>query len=253
MSARTCLYCSRKIEPADAVAMCDVCHVGHHQECWERNGRCSTFRCTGAPRLVTGAQYELEWMNAIEDANAEPRMCPLCGGTVYAGTVFGRSPRPSNDPAGSALTFQVRHRAGERSTSGPRRLLERLFGPRGWMLPGVRLRARSCGSCRALFLWGQVLDEPFTQIAEAQASGRYCVHCGIAMWEGAIVLNTRTVAVARFWCDTAPQFHSDWLLHNTLDRFVYNRWALRVPEIPACSCPQCHYTEIGGRPIYRFE
>ncbi|NLI00269.1 MAG: hypothetical protein GX446_12355, partial [Chthonomonadales bacterium] len=218
MTARTCLYCSRKIEPDDAVAMCDACYVGHHRECWERNGRCSTFRCAGAPRMMDGAHFETEWTAALEFANAEPRNCPLCGGTVYPGSVCGRKTQSTDNPTGSALVFVVRRRTGERGSPRPRRLLDRLFGPRSWVLPGVRLRALSCGNCRALFIWGQTMDDAYLQIAQAQASGRYCVHCGVSMWEGAIQLNSSTGAHARFWCDTAPQFHSDWLLHNTLDR-----------------------------------
>jgi hypothetical protein len=251
MAARTCLYCSRRIEPEDIVAMCDVCHVGHHRECWDRNGRCSTFRCAGVPRIMSGAQYEVALAAALEDANSEPRNCPLCGGAVYAGTIHGRKDQSTDSPAGSSLIFAVRHRVGESDARPGRRLLGRLFGARSWMLPGVTLRARSCGNCRTLFLWGTAMDETFIPIARAQASGRYCVHCGVAMWEGDIVLRTSTGPQAKFWCDATPNFHQDWLLHNTLDRFIYNRWHLRIKAIPACSCPQCRYTEVCGRPVYR--
>ncbi len=252
MAARTCLYCSRKLEPDDQVAMCDTCYVGHHGECWDRNGRCSTFRCTGSPRRLSGEEYVAELAKALENANAEPRNCPLCGGQVYAGTIQGRRHQGSENPGGSSLTFRIRHRAGDPSGSPARRLVDRLFGARSWNLPGVVLRARSCGNCRALFLWGTAMDEAFLQIARAQASGRYCVHCGTAMGEGELLIQGSSGSHARFHCDTAPQFHRDWLLHNTLDRFVYNRWSLRIAAIPACSCPNCRYTEVCGRPIYRL-
>ncbi|MBM3495977.1 MAG: hypothetical protein FJX72_16885 [Armatimonadetes bacterium] len=252
MSARTCLYCSRKIEAEHAVAMCDTCYVGHHQECWERNGRCSTFRCAGAARLMSGVAYDHELAAALEDANSEPRNCQLCGGRVYSGTIQGRKAQTAENPTGSSLVFHVKHRAGESRTPRGRRLMARLFGLRNWLLPGVVLRARSCGNCRTLFMWGVAMDEAFMQIARAQASGRYCVHCGTAMWEGELPMRHAGAQQVRFCCDTTPQFHRDWLLHNTLDRFIYNRWALRVGAIPASSCPQCRYTEVCGRPIYRF-
>ncbi len=252
MAVGTCLYCSRRLEPEDEVAMCDVCCVGHHRDCWARNGRCSTFRCTGSPRYMTGEEYAAALEQALETANSEPRNCPLCGGQVYAGTVQGRKEQGTQNPVESSLIFRIRRRTGESSGSPARRLVERVFGARQWRLPGVVLRARSCGNCRALFLWGTAMDDNFIQIARAQAAGRYCVHCGTAMWEGDILVHGGAGSHARFHCDTVPLFHRDWLLHNTLDRFVYNRWPLRIPSIPACSCPNCRYTEVCGRPIYRF-
>ena len=200
---------------------------------------------------MEGADYSTELGLALETANAEPVNCPMCGGRVYAGVVQGRRGQTTENPTGSALVFVVRHRAGEDRSGTGRRLMDRLFGLKSWLLPGVELRARSCGNCRALFLWGLAMDESRLQIARAQASGRYCVHCGVAMWDGE--LPTRHGGMhARFWCDTTHRFHRDWLIHNTLDRFIYNRWTLRVGALPAASCPQCRYTEVCGRPIYRF-
>ena len=51
---RLCLYCSKPIAIEDRVACCDRCFAAHHEECWDRNGRCSTFRCAGLARTMKG-------------------------------------------------------------------------------------------------------------------------------------------------------------------------------------------------------
>ena len=49
---KICIYCSKPISEEERVACCDRCYAAHHEECWDRNGRCSTFRCA-APCAVS--------------------------------------------------------------------------------------------------------------------------------------------------------------------------------------------------------
>ncbi len=228
--------------------MCTHCFVGHHEECWNRNGRCSTFRCRGTPQLLLGSQYSIVLADALEKANAAPNVCPLCGGEVYAGRVYiRRTMGKGENPVRSLLVFQVREAGSAASRGASRGLFGRLLGARRWNLLGAQMRARSCGSCRTLFLWGMPVDDGFAVTAQEQARDRYCVHCGTPMAMGELQLRE-----AKFWCDTVPNFHSEWILHHLLDRFVYNRWPVQPRSIPAASCSRCHYTEISGRPVYRL-
>lgn len=252
MPERTCLYCSRKLQQEDRVAMCDVCYVGHHEECWTRNGRCSTFRCGGNPQVMWGVDYARSLASALDNANAEPTLCPLCNGRVYGGVVRSRRNHSSENPAGACLTFRVRRRVEAARAGAARRLFGRLVGPRQWVLSGGQLPARSCGSCRTLFLWGRAVDDAFIQNSRELSADRYCIYCGVAMWAGEILLSRHGSSPAKFWSDSTPDFHRDWVLHNLLDRFVYNRWSVGVNSLPASSCPQCKYTEVHGRPVYRF-
>ncbi len=45
-----CPYCNGEIElEAPAVTYCTVCGAAHHAECWDENGGCTVFGCSGAP------------------------------------------------------------------------------------------------------------------------------------------------------------------------------------------------------------
>lgn len=227
--------------------MCSVCYAGHHAGCWLRNGRCSTFRCTGSPLHQTGISYLRALETALEAANAEPLTCRLCSQRVYGGRLLAKRTPAEPGRMESGLTFTISKNRGFDNQRASRFLLRGLFRQRSWSLPGCQLRCRSCGSCRMLYLWGIPIDEPFIAAARDAALDRYCSHCGSPLYPGELRLND-----ARFWSDTTPEFHSEWFLHNVLDRFIYNRWAVSVRSVPAASCVQCRYTEIAGRPIYRF-
>ncbi len=44
---KTCPYCQFPIKQDNEVFQCPACKVPHHLECWEENGNCTTFGCTG--------------------------------------------------------------------------------------------------------------------------------------------------------------------------------------------------------------
>ena len=44
---KTCPFCQTPIKPGAPVVICSACAMPHHQECWQENGRCTTFGCHG--------------------------------------------------------------------------------------------------------------------------------------------------------------------------------------------------------------
>jgi hypothetical protein len=230
----------------DRVAVCDRCFSVQHEHCWDRNSRCSTFRCPGLPRTMQGADLGAVLRSALEKANAEPTICPFCTNTVFAGCLQGKWTRETKDhAAGPGLLF-VSEKRDEKG------LLKRLKSPRTWFLPGAVIKGRSCGKCRRLFLWGVPVDEAFIKHSREEEAERFCPHCTESLWSGSICLDPKAPGGAPFACDDAPDFHKDWFGHNVLDRYVYNKWAPPIKALPAHSCPDCQYTEAAGHPIYRF-
>ncbi|MHB0935560.1 MAG: RING finger protein [Armatimonadota bacterium] len=55
---KTCPYCMTPIKPRVAVVICSACGMPHHAECWQENGRCTTFGCHGRPVGMTAAVDE---------------------------------------------------------------------------------------------------------------------------------------------------------------------------------------------------
>lgn len=239
------------------MAACDRCFAAHHEECWQRNGRCSTFRCAGTPRTMRGDDLPTVLQVAMDRANEQPQTCPFCANTVYVGKVESRPIRPPADPTQPAtpgLMFQGKGKPNPHNDWFGKRFLSRMLGNRSWFLPGAHLKARSCGKCRRLFLWGVPVDEAYIQkyMSEQTGGERYCPHCTTVLWAGRILVGQNQMGGARFSCDNTPDFHRDWFGHTILDRYLLNKWNLSIPALPAYSCPECHYTEVAGRPIYRF-
>jgi len=48
IAGKTCPYCQTPIKPNVPVHVCDACGIPHHLECWQQNGGCTTFGCSGA-------------------------------------------------------------------------------------------------------------------------------------------------------------------------------------------------------------
>lgn len=254
-SVQICLYCSQPICADDRVAACEKCFTAHHEECWERNGRCSTFRCLGTPRTMLGADLSVVVRAAFDGGNEWPAVCPYCANQVYAGTLQSapiRAPGQKNQPARTGLMFVSKGKPNPHKDWFGKQFLSKMLGGKSWFLPGAHIKARSCGKCHRLFLWGVAVDEGFIAKIQAEAEERFCPHCVVALWPGHIVLNSHNHGGARFECDGTPDLHRDWFGHNVLDRFFLNRWNPLIPSVPSRSCAQCQFTEVAGRPIYRF-
>ncbi|MFP3903147.1 MAG: RING finger protein [Armatimonadota bacterium] len=44
---KTCPFCRFPIKPGENIVVCPECGVPHHADCWEENGGCTTYGCTG--------------------------------------------------------------------------------------------------------------------------------------------------------------------------------------------------------------
>lgn len=47
---KTCPYCQYPIKPGEPVIECGQCGMPHHKACWEHNGGCTTYGCSGTQR-----------------------------------------------------------------------------------------------------------------------------------------------------------------------------------------------------------
>ena len=202
---------------------------------------------------MTGADLPAVLKTALERANEQPDNCPFCTNKVYPGMLQGKWSRADKEhPAGPGLLFVAKQKPNPHKDWFGKRFLSKMLGNRSWFLPGAVLRVRSCGKCKRLYLWGVPVDETFVQKLEEETAERFCPHCSAPLWAGRISIDAKQQGGARFECADTPDFHRDWIGHNLLDRFVLNRWLPAAPPIPAYSCADCQYTEIAGRPVYRF-
>ena len=188
--------------------------------------------------------------NAFQRANEEPKVCPFCAGKAYPGVIQGQRPNQFHDQAkGPGLVF-VREKATE--SRGLKKFVGKIAPARQWWLPGAHIKTRSCAMCKRLFLWGVPMDEEFLKKAAERAGESYCPHCSAELASGNIGLHPKFHGGARFVSDEAPELHKGWFGHEVLDRLFYSSWDVAISGLPAKSCPSCQYTEVSGRPIYRF-
>ncbi|MHB0935561.1 MAG: RING finger protein [Armatimonadota bacterium] len=102
---KTCPYCQTPIKPGAAVSVCSACEMPHHAECWQENGRCTTFGCAGRP---TGAGAAAAAAPSVRRTRDGHTICPVC---EYVMTPFdatcprcenlrsqGRTPGPASPP-----------------------------------------------------------------------------------------------------------------------------------------------------------
>ncbi len=251
-TGRVCVWCQKPIAVADRVALCDRCVAAHHEECWDRNGRCSTFRCSGLPRTMRGDEVRTAQQLALEQANREPTVCPFCTNAVYVGSIRSARPPSGVQQQGSGLIVRSHFQPDAKTGSLVKRLLGRAAPARTWFLAGGHVRSRSCGSCKRLFLWGLSSDDALALAADREEAERFCPRCSGLLWPAEILCGKKHSGGAYFECDETPNLHRDWFGHHILDRYVYNRWPPPIPSLAAHICPECLYTEVAGRPIYRF-
>ena len=94
---KTCPYCQSPIQQHEAVMVCSACGMPHHAECWQENGRCTTFGCPGSPSggdSVRSAPVRTAPQPAPRRTADGHLLCPTCG---YAMTAFDtHCPRCAN-------------------------------------------------------------------------------------------------------------------------------------------------------------
>ncbi len=257
---KVCLYCGKPIVSHERVAMCARCNAAHHESCWDRNGRCSTFQCWGQPEIIIGAELA-DWLrNRQADGMRALCECRYCNGEVVPGYLQARNLRRRGwakpnwlPPAGSNLTGLV-FRSGETAPRFTLRLsvplIRRIFGNRDYLLPGARITAQSCAQCKRLYLKGITVDSDFFERYAINAAPRDCPNCGNPLTKGSILLRPSRNG-ATFICDKPPNLHHDVLGHLLIDSIFYRRWNPNSPALPAFLCTQCYYCEVAEFPFYR--
>jgi len=82
---KTCPYCQAPIKPGAPAVVCSACAMPHHADCWQENGRCTTFGCDGTSAGVPQGQ-------SIPPANIShtetPVRRPVKPGSIFV-WVFG--------------------------------------------------------------------------------------------------------------------------------------------------------------------
>ena len=250
---KQCCYCQRPILQFDSVSLCDRCTSVHHEECWDRNGRCSTFRCPGVPRKMEGADVVAVVKRELTRTPDYPVDCPICSNTVYPGEIQGKWSHQDRDhPIGPGLLFVAAQKANPHKDWFGKKFLSKMLGNRSYFLPGAQVKGRSCGKCKRLFLWGVLVDEAYINKVISETEERWCPHCSTALIMGAIELRKDQQGAGIFTSAETPHLHKDWFGHNILDKYFYNRWHVDVKNLPARHCETCQYTEVAGHAIYRF-
>ena len=57
---KTCPYCQFPIKGDSNLAICSQCGIPHHLECWQENGKCTTFGCRGEMSKEISSQEVLD-------------------------------------------------------------------------------------------------------------------------------------------------------------------------------------------------
>lgn len=78
---KTCPYCQHPIKPGVNITTCAKCGIPHHADCWDHNGGCTTFGCTGARAQGAGSQHMAAAPLVIDLSNImnEPEPVPMAG------------------------------------------------------------------------------------------------------------------------------------------------------------------------------
>ncbi len=82
---KICPYCKTEIKEGDAVKVCPACDIPHHESCWEENGGCTTFGCSGQRYEVQGTNPTDVCKNCGAELGDGQAFCPKCG-TPKGGT-----------------------------------------------------------------------------------------------------------------------------------------------------------------------
>lgn len=122
---RTCPYCQTVVKPGDDCAICPTCDIPHHRQCWDQNGGCTTFGCTGGQARLEERILQ-EPVGAPEPPPTSPRrrhsvktaavFCLLAValfvGAMFASHALWHSDRPST-------TVAVNNRPADRVSHEP--------------------------------------------------------------------------------------------------------------------------------------
>jgi len=116
---------------------------------------------------MRGADLPAVVQAALDSASDQPAKCPFCANQVYAGTLQSAPIKPpglGNEAPRPGLFFASQGRPNPHNDWFGKHFLAKILGSKSWFLPGAHIKARSCGKCRRLFLWGmadRILSETY--------------------------------------------------------------------------------------------
>ncbi len=79
---KICPFCKTEITETDTVKECPVCGIPHHEDCWNENGGCTTFGCSGKDEAPVAE------VSAAVSAPAATEFCSACGTPVTGDGAF---------------------------------------------------------------------------------------------------------------------------------------------------------------------
>ena len=86
---QTCPYCQFPIKPDDEVVYCSQCNLPHHAQCWQENGKCTTFGCDGHPAATPNDKYPGGNLGASYiDLTIDDCICSRCGASNSISATF---------------------------------------------------------------------------------------------------------------------------------------------------------------------
>lgn len=123
-SARLCAICQSPLEPGEPAASCGHCRTPFHVECWQENGGCAIYGCSGVPAFEPRSALDIPSSYWGQDN----KPCPACGTEIlaaaarcrYCGATF------SSGRAEERAEFQKRTEINDR-LPGARRNIVVLF------------------------------------------------------------------------------------------------------------------------------
>ena len=86
---QTCPYCQFPIKPDDEIVYCSACNLPHHAQCWQENGKCTTFGCDGHPVTTPTDKYPGVNRDASYiDLTIDDCICSRCGASNSISAAF---------------------------------------------------------------------------------------------------------------------------------------------------------------------
>lgn len=82
---KTCPYCQYPIKPGAPVTTCSHCSIPHHEECWDYNGGCTTYGCSGTHSVPAASAARTSGLGVVDltDIMSEPERPTLPNHQVH--------------------------------------------------------------------------------------------------------------------------------------------------------------------------
>lgn len=108
---KTCPFCQTPMKPGVDLVTCSECGMPHHAECWEANGGCTTFGCSGSsatasrPPVVPPAPAQA-YLQPPTTRRKRPVVGPAIAAILLIGLMFGVlfAARVANRPSDTQYT-----------------------------------------------------------------------------------------------------------------------------------------------------